>query len=125
MEAPEKYPCPTACASLWRLPSHLAMTHAVVTRPRWAREHKLQNLHLSLSMGDWLAPPTGGRTRTRAEVNVRPRLLVMTKEAQPDEHEPNDQTRENHRDRAKDEDEQHERDMTFLGERPGRNKQLQ
>ena len=90
-----------------------------------AQDHKLQNLHLSLSMGDWLAPPTGGRTRTRAEVNVRPRPLVMTKEAQPDEHEPNDQTRENHRDRAKDEDEQHERDMTFLGERPGRNKQLQ
>ena len=27
VEAPEKYPCPAACASPWRLPSRTAMTH--------------------------------------------------------------------------------------------------
>ena len=40
VEALKKYPCPAACASLWRQPSLFGDdTHAVDTRPRWAREH--------------------------------------------------------------------------------------
>ena len=40
VEALKKYPCPAACASLWRQPSLFGDdTHAVSTRPRWAREH--------------------------------------------------------------------------------------
>ena len=39
VEAPEKFPHPAACVSLWRHPSLLAMTHAVVTQVvKWARE---------------------------------------------------------------------------------------
>ena len=41
VEAPEKYPCPAACASPWRLPSARRDTRAVVARPKWAREHGL------------------------------------------------------------------------------------
>ena len=38
----QKCQCPAACASLWRLPSLLGDdTHAVVARPKWAREHGL------------------------------------------------------------------------------------
>ena len=40
VEALKKCPCPAACASLWKLPSLFGDdTHAVGTRPRWAREH--------------------------------------------------------------------------------------
>ena len=45
VEALKKYPCPTACASLWRQPSLFGDdTHAVATRPKWAREHRQQTL---------------------------------------------------------------------------------
>ena len=76
MEAPKKSPCPAARASLWRQPS--LFTHAVVTRPKWAREHGLRTE--CGPMRQWVES-LGDRhvldTRTRAEVNVRPRPLVQ------------------------------------------------
>ena len=55
----EKYPCPAAGASQWRLPGLLGDdTHAVVTRPRWAREHGRHNRVWSRCVGGWEACPT-------------------------------------------------------------------
>ena len=54
VEALEKCPCPAACASLWRLPRLFGDdTHAVDTRPRWAREHGIHILRGSLCR--WVA----------------------------------------------------------------------
>ena len=54
VEALEKCPCPAACASLWRLPRLFGDdTHAVDTRPRWAREHGTHILRGSLCR--WVA----------------------------------------------------------------------
>ena len=77
MEALKKYPCPAACANLWRQPSLFGDdTHAVGTWPRWAREHGQHSLCGSLCR--WV-PSLAHRqvlgTRTWAEVNVRPRNL--------------------------------------------------
>ena len=57
-------------------PVPLAMTHAEVTRPKWARENVLHTECGPLSVGGKPGQSTCARTRTRAEVNVKPRLLV-------------------------------------------------
>ena len=78
VEAPQKYPSPAACASHWRQPSLFGDdTHAVVTRPKWAREHGVHTEWSPMSVGCEPGPSIGARTRTRAEVNVRPRPLVQ------------------------------------------------
>ena len=79
VEAPKKYPCPTACASQWRQPSLSGdNTHAVATRPKWAQEHGLHTKCGSLCR--WVASVAHRKvleTRTRANENVRPRPLVQ------------------------------------------------
>ena len=79
MEAVKKCPCPSACASLWRLPSLFGDdTHAVGTRPKWAREHVIHIYCGSLCR--WVASLAHRQvleTGTRANVNVRPRPLAQ------------------------------------------------
>ena len=77
VEPLKKYPCLAACASLWRQPSLFGDgTHAVGTRPKWAREHGL-HIHCG-SLCRWVASLAHRQvlgTRTWADVNVRPRPL--------------------------------------------------
>ena len=75
----EKCPCPAACASQWRQPRLLAMTHI-----RWATGAKVgtraRTTHVVwplVSVGCKPGQSTGARTRTRADLNVRPRPLAQ------------------------------------------------
>ena len=53
-------------------------THAVVLGPMWASEHGLHCVVWSLlSVGCKPGPSISARTRTRADVNVRPRPLAQ------------------------------------------------
>ena len=73
-------PSPAACASLWRQPSSLAMTHM---RWRWAQcGHESTDFTLLCGPRCWWVVKSGpsicARTRARAEVNVSPQPLVKT-----------------------------------------------
>ena len=78
MEVLKKYPCPAACVSQWRQPSLFGDdTHAVVKRPKWAREHgRHTKCGPVVSVGCKPGQSTRDRTRTRASMHVRPRHLV-------------------------------------------------
>ena len=73
VEESKKYPCLAACASPWRLPSLLAMTHAVVARTKWASEHGAHTVWSSVSVGCRLGPLMVLEQGCGAEVNVGPR----------------------------------------------------
>ena len=76
VEESKKYPCLAASASLWRLPSLLAMTHmAVVARTKWATEHRVHTVWSSVSVGCRLGPSMVLEQGCGAEVNVGPRSL--------------------------------------------------
>ena len=52
VEAPEKWPCLAACESQRRQPILFSDdTHAVVTRPKWVREHGVDTEWFSMSVG--------------------------------------------------------------------------
>ena len=78
MEASKKYPCPAACASQRRQPVSLGDdTHAVgYTAKVCTRARDTHRVWSTVSVGCEPRPSIGARTRTRAEVNVRPRPLV-------------------------------------------------
>ena len=57
VEAPKKLPCPAACASLWRLPGLLAMTHMRLSHgSRGHHEHRLHSVWSMASVGGELGP---------------------------------------------------------------------
>ena len=76
VEAPEKYPCPAACASPWRLPSRTAITHVRWLHGQSGHESTDYTQSVVHCVGRWTGSSMCARTRMRREVNVRPRPLV-------------------------------------------------
>ena len=75
----KKYQCPAACVSQWRQPSLCGDdTHAVVKRPKWAREHgRHAECGPVVSVGCKTGHSTCDRTMRRASMHVRPRHLAQ------------------------------------------------